>query len=145
MKLNRFNPATAGRVSDFDAWLRNPFAGFATVSHLLGAFPERLSADAPYAVPADVYEDESAYYAHFEIPGVPREDVKVELREQALSLSATRRQRVSGGESTVSLARTVSVPQGVDSDAISAKLENGILRVTLPKSLERRPKTIEIA
>ena len=145
MKLNRFNPSSLARVSDFDAWLRNPFAGLASVSHLIGVFPEKLHSSTPSAVPADVYEDQEAYYAQFELPGVPKEDVKVELHEEVLSLSATRKQRVGSGESTLSLTRTVSIPQGVDSESISAKLENGILRVTLPKSNNRRLKTIEIA
>ena len=143
MKLNRFTPSQLTRVSDFDEWLRHPFAGFPSVAHLIGSLPEFLTPAVLNRIPADVLEDQDAYYAQFEIPGIRKEDVKVELHDQLLSLTATKK---SSGEteSSTTLTRTISVPLGVASDHISAKLEDGILLVTLPKSSERKPKTVEI-
>ena len=74
-----------------------------------------------------------------------KEDLKVELNNQILTIRAEKKQTAGESEQTYSLSRAISVPDGVQGDAISAKLENGILTVTLPKAEHRKPKTIEIA
>lgn len=140
MKLTRYTPSfDLGRVADFDQWLRHPFAGFPAVGQLLGDF---LPAAGRLAT--DVYEDKDNYYARFELPGVKKEDVKVEVHDRLLTVSAKRREKTSESEQSFSLSRSVSVPEGVRSDAIGAKLEDGILTVTLPKQEQRKPKLIEV-
>lgn len=145
MKLARYTtPASSlGRVTDFDEWLRNPFAGFPAMGGLLefggllGAAQTRLA--------TDVYEDADNFYARFEVPGVKKEDVKIELNDRMLTISVDRREKNEEGEQTFSLTRSVSVPESVAPDRISAKMEDGLLTVTLPKQEERKPRSIQIA
>lgn len=141
MKLTRHLPSfDLGRVADFDQWLRHPFAGFPAVGQLLGEFMpgvvNRLS--------ADVFEDKDNYYARFELPGTKKEDVKVEIHDRLLTVSVVRSEKAEANEESFTLARSISVPEGVRGDAIAAKLEDGILTVTLPKQEHRKPKLIEI-
>jgi len=142
MKLTRFTPSfDLGRVADFDQWLRHPLTGFPAVGQLLGEFlPGAVSG----RLATDVYEDKDNYYARFELPGVKKEDVKVEVQDRLLTVSAERREKDGEKESSYSLSRSVSVPENVKGDAIVAKLEDGILTVTLPKLEERKPKLIEV-
>lgn len=145
MKLNRFNLSPRTRVSHIENWLRHPGSEFPAFSQWLGLLPELPCEPDRTRIPADVFETPDAYYAQFELPGFRKEDVQVELDEQLLSLSAARKDAAGVNDGSTTLKRTVSVPQGVASEGISAKLENGILVVTLPKSPERKPKKIEVA
>ncbi len=145
MKLTRFaSPSGLARVTDFDEWLRNPFAGFPAMGGLFDF--GRMFAGTPAAqLATDVYEDANNYYARFEIPGVKKEDVKVELNDRMLTVSAERKTKAEGGEQSFSLSRSVSVPDSVAADKIGAKLEDGMLTVTLPKQENRKPRTIDIS
>lgn len=145
MKLTRFNPTNLARVSDFDEWFRYPFAGFPSVGQLFGNMPEFMSAGTTGRLAADIHEDKDNYFAQFEVPGVKKEDVKVELNNQLLTVNVEKKEKTSDGEAAYTLTRSVSVPDGVKPDAIAAKLENGVLTVTLPRAEHRKPKTIEIA
>lgn len=142
MKFARFTPSfDLGRVADFDQWLRHPFAGFPAVGQLLGEFLPGVAG----RLAADVYEDKDNYYARFELPGVKKEDVKVEVHDRRLTVSALRQVKNDGQEESESLSRSISVPESVRSDAIAAKMEDGILTVTLPKQEERKPKLIAVS
>lgn len=145
MKLARFNPSNLARVSDFDEWFRHPFAGFPSLGQFFGNLPEFMSAASNGRLAADIHEDKDNYYAQFEVPGVKKEDVKVELNNQLLTVTVEKKEKTGEGEQSCTLTRSVSVPDGVKPEAISAKLENGVLNVTLPKAEHRKPKTIEIA
>ncbi len=145
MKLTRFHPAQLARVSDFDEWFRHPFSGFPSIGQFFGNLPETLSAETPGRLAADIHEDKDNYFAQFEVPGVKKEDVKVELNNQLLTVTVEKKEKTADGEQSYTLTRSVSVPDGVRPDGIAAKLESGVLSVTLPKAEHRKPKNIEIA
>ena len=141
MKLARYTPASLTRVSDFDDWFRNPFASFPALG---GVFDSYLGNAQPARLATDVYEDASNFYTRFEIPGVKKEDVKVELNQHLLTVSVEKREKNGDAEQSFSLNRTVSVPDSVEPDKIGAKLEDGILTITLPKQEQRKPRSIEV-
>ncbi len=145
MKLIRSNtPASSlARVSDFDEWFRNPFAGFPAFPRLFD-WESTLGGQNLGRLATDIHEDKDNYYATFEVPGVKKEGVKIELNDSLLTVSVSRKEKSGDSESSYSSARTISVPEGVRADAIAAKLEDGILTVTLPKSEERKPRNIEV-
>lgn len=144
MKLLRSAPSTLARVSDFDEWFRHPFAGLPSLSHFFGNLGEIFPGVPSDKLAVDVHEDKDAYHASFEVPGVKKEDVKIELNNGMLTVSAEKREKNGDNESSYSLSRSVSVPEGVNAEAISAKLEDGILRVTLPKAEHRKPRNITL-
>lgn len=147
MKLTPFNSANLARVSDFDDWFRHPFGGFASLpslSQFFGNLPEFFAPVSAGRLAVDVFEDKDSYHARFEVPGVKKEDVKVELENRLLTVSVEKKEKTAQGEQSYTLSRSVSVPDGVNPESIAAKLEDGMLTVTLPKAEHRKPKTIEI-
>ena len=144
MKLIRSNtPSNLARVTDFDDWFRNPFAALPSLGQFFN-LPEFLSGFTGGRIATDIHEDKDSYFARFELPGVKKEDVKVELNNNVLTVSAEKKEKTAEGEQSYSLSRSVSVPDGVNGEAIGAKLEDGVLTVTLPKAEHRKPRAIEI-
>lgn len=100
----------------------------------------------------DVYEDENAFLIKLELPEVNREDVKVSLNENTLSISGERRveneqkrenyHRVE--RSYGQFYRSFTLPPNVDTADIKAEFKDGMLRLTLPKKEEAKPKQIEV-
>ena len=100
----------------------------------------------------DVYEDENAFLIKLDLPEVNRDDVKVSLHENTLSISGERRfeneqkrenyHRVE--RSYGQFYRSFTLPPNVDTTAIDAKFKDGVLRLTLPKKEEAKPKQIDV-
>lgn len=96
--------------------------------------------------PVDLYEDKDNAYVRAELPGVTREEINVELVEDALTISGSRKTPAANGqpEQSFSFSRSVNVPEEVDADKVSAAYENGVLTVTLPKREETKPKKVTV-
>jgi HSP20 family protein len=100
----------------------------------------------------DITENESEYVAVGEMPGVKKEDVKINFEKNVLTVQGQRKPYENPHEAKVLLneirvrdfARSIQVPGEIDADKISAELENGILRVVLPKAQNARARTITI-
>ena len=100
----------------------------------------------------DIYEDENAFLIKLELPEINRDDVKVSLNENTLSISGER--RVENEEkrenyhrverSYGQFYRSFTLPPNVDAAAINAQFKDGVLRLTLPKREEAKPKQIEV-
>jgi len=144
MKLLRTHPSALARVSDFDEWFRHPFAGMPTLGQFFSQLGEVFPGVTSDKLAVDVHEDKDAYHAHFEVPGVKKEDIKIELNNGMLTVTAEKREKNGDSESRCALSRSVSVPDGVNVDAIVAKLEDGILNLTLPKAEHKKPRAIEL-
>ncbi len=142
MQLLRSNPALRlGRSADFDSWVRQPFAAFP----LMGQWLDELLPGLHQGRPAtDLYEDADYYHVRLELPGIKKEDIKLEIQDRRLQVSATRREVSGGQETCFNLARAIAVPEGVAADGISAKLEDGVLQINLPKPEQRKPRHIEV-
>jgi HSP20 family protein len=139
MKLTQCSPASYS-PSGLDALLRHPFAGLVD----LGTFLDRR-AGVRHLV-ADITEEADHYDARFEIPGVKKDDVKIDLNDRLLTVTVTVVKRDKSGDAALhqTLSRSVSVPDSISADKIGAKLEDGVLTVTLPKQESRKPRAIEI-
>ena len=100
----------------------------------------------------DIAEQEIDYVAIVELPGVKREDVKITFENDLLTVQGERKPYAIPEEARVLLnemrvrefSRSIRIPVGIDVNNISAELENGILRIVLPKSQEARVRTIAI-
>jgi HSP20 family protein len=97
----------------------------------------------------DVDETEEEYRLKVDLPGVSAGDVNVEVNENVLSISGTRVAQETGHAQLVerpygSFVRTLTLPQGIDSDSIEADYENGVLELRIPKPAEQKPKKITI-
>jgi HSP20 family protein len=143
MKLARYNAVPSAALSPLEGFFRHPFPGLTAFDELfgLGTFP---GFSAPKGLAADVYEDEGHYFARFEAPGVKKEDVKIELNDRRLVVAVSRKTAGADAETAAKLSRSLSVPEGIAVEGITAKLEDGLLTVTLPKAEQRKPRVIEV-
>lgn len=91
--------------------------------------------------PVDLYEDKDNLYVRAELPGVTREAINVEMVEDYLNLNATRK----SGDESFSLARSITIPEAVQADKVSANYENGVLTVTLPKQEQVKPRKVTVS
>ncbi|HLG15221.1 MAG TPA: Hsp20/alpha crystallin family protein [Blastocatellia bacterium] len=100
----------------------------------------------------DVYEDENSFLIKAELPEVNRDDVKVNIEDNVLSITGSRRfehedkrdgyHRVE--RSYGQFYRSFTLPPNVNPDAISAEFKDGVLRLSVPKKEEAKPKQIEV-
>ena len=95
--------------------------------------------------PTDVYEMEDAYIVCVEIAGTSRDDLRVAIEGDELTVRGHRGNAIAGYNAVHRLEMhygefetTVLVPGPVQEDAIEADYRNGILQVTLPKAPPRR-------
>jgi HSP20 family protein len=102
--------------------------------------------------PMDLVEREDAFVLKADLPGVSEEDVSIEVRDNALTVAGERKaeheQRERGfyrlERSFGQFSRSLSLPEGVDPDAIAASFHAGVLEVVIPKPEERKPRRIAI-
>ncbi len=104
-----------------------------------------------YVPPADVWETEDALAVAMEVPGVARDAVAIELKDDVLRVEARVDPARYGGMEPVYTeygvghwARAFALPDGVDRERIEARLEDGVLTLTLPKAAEARPRRIAV-
>ncbi|MCX8131244.1 MAG: Hsp20/alpha crystallin family protein [Clostridia bacterium] len=93
-----------------------------------------------HPIRADISENEKEYIVDAEIPGVQKEDIKLDLRDDVLTISVEHNEQVNEERDnfirrerrTGSFSRSFYV-ENVRNEAVTAKYNNGILTITLPK------------
>jgi HSP20 family protein len=104
-----------------------------------------------FVPPVDIWETEHDVVIELDVPGVHAENLSAEVVEGQLVVTgerqndgdAVRRYRSERWQGR--FVRSFSVPQGIDGDRIRADYTDGVLRLTLPKPEEARPKRITIS
>jgi len=100
----------------------------------------------------DIKETENNYKIHAELPGVKKEDIKLDLKNGVLTLSGERREEKKEENEKYhkverfrgSFTRSFRLPEGVPEKDINAKYENGVLEVCFPKPKQPEAKRIPI-
>lgn len=133
--------------------LRDAAALHSELSRLMNGVTEGTDRQPQSWVPMlDVWETEDAVHYAFDLPGLTREQISLEVEEGALTVSATReRERTVDSERFHryerrfgTFSRSVGLPQGVSEDAVAASYVNGVLEITVAKPEQPKPKRIEI-
>ena len=120
--------------SPFDSFFRDTLEAFAP----LFESTERERSN----LPVEWFKDENSYYARIDLPGFSREDLTLEYEPDLVTLSVVKEDE--SGEAKP-FQRHIRVPEGVDGKGVKAELKDGVLTLTLPKTPEKEPVTIEIA
>jgi HSP20 family protein len=103
--------------------------------------------------PMDLVEVDNEYVLRADLPGLSEEDVNIEVQDSVLTVSGERKfehedrkegfyrvERASG-----SFSRSLTLPQGIETDAIKANFDKGVLEIRIPKPEERKPHKVAIA
>jgi HSP20 family protein len=100
----------------------------------------------------DIAEHDNEFVVKVELPGVSKDDVKITLESNILTIRGEKKQDRETKEENYhrlermygSFQRSFTLPSTVRSDKIDATFKDGILTITLPKAEEARPKQIEV-
>ena len=100
----------------------------------------------------DLVEAEDHFVLKADLPGLAEEDVSIEVQDNTLTLSGERKAEHEECEkgwyrverSFGRFSRSLTLPQGVNPDAITANFDRGVLEVRIPKPEERKPRRISI-
>jgi len=100
----------------------------------------------------DLVEAGDHFVLRADLPGMSEEDIKIELEDGTLTVSGERKAEHEDREEGYyrverafgSFSRSLTLPQGVDAEAVSASFDRGVLEVRIPKPEQRKPRRIEI-
>jgi HSP20 family molecular chaperone IbpA len=111
--------------------------------------PEGIEQRPSVAPLVDIYENNDELLVVADLPGVAKDDLKVHVEKNQLTLEGRRTDGVDGEELAVEyrpydFRRVFSVSQGIDADRINAELTQGVLHLHLPKVPAAKPRQIPI-
>ncbi|MEZ4743846.1 MAG: Hsp20/alpha crystallin family protein [Bdellovibrionota bacterium] len=139
-------------LSSWEPFSRDFDRMFSDMERSLGSL-RGWSANGPEFVPAcDIEETESEYHLSMDVPGLEKDDIRIEVVGNSVSISGERKQeKEEKGANQYRLERsygkfnrTFTLPDGVKEENIEANYDNGVLCLTLPKSEKSKAKRISV-
>ena len=113
--------------------------------------PEQTRPGAVYTPAVDIFETETSITLLADMPGVEAKDLKIDLRDNVLTLNGRVQPAEKPGESVVlqeyetgTFYREFVLSEAIDQTKIDAKLNDGVLRLELPKVEKARPRQITV-
>lgn len=111
--------------------------------------PEKLEQRPTTAPLVDIYENSDELLVVADLPGVAKDKMTINFDKGQLTIEGRRTPSTGSGllaaeYRPLDFYRTFLVPQGIDTDKITAELQQGVLRVHLPKSASLKPRQIVI-
>ncbi len=106
-----------------------------------------------FAPPAEILESDEHFMMTMDLPGMSKEDIKIEVQDKNLVVSGERKRSVDAEgkyrfqryeKSYGFFKRSFVLPASVQTDRIEARYENGVLELYLPKAASAQPRKIEI-
>ncbi|KAF9393132.1 hypothetical protein CPB97_000034 [Podila verticillata] len=101
----------------------------------------------------DVNETDKGWNIHAELPGVRKEDIKIDANDNSVTFSAESKSSSDYSRDNIryqerrfgTYSRTIPLPDSVDRDKIDAKFQDGVLSLFLPKGQVSKPRKITIS
>lgn len=111
---------------------------------------ERMAAGVFPAV--NLTEDPENYYIRAELPGVTAKDLNLEVNRNSLTIAGERRLEETGEKvryhrrerESGKFSRAIEVPDEIDANRVAAKMVNGVLTITAPKTEKAKPRQITV-
>jgi len=91
----------------------------------------------------DIEEDENNYYIKAEVPGLTKEDIDISYEENTITISANWNEESENSIRKGKFEKSFRV-RNIDTEKMEANLDNGILKVVMPKSEEAKSRKVEI-
>ena len=109
-------------------------------------------ATSSFAPAVDVYEDEHNVTLKIEVPGIDEKDIDVRIENNTLTVHGERKFEKEEKEENFrrverqygSFTRSFTLPTTVDAEKVSANYDKGILKISLAKKAEAKPKQIKV-
>jgi HSP20 family protein len=122
------------------------------VDRLFDAFFSPQAEPRRWVPPMDLVEAEDHFTLTVDLPGLADEDVAIEVQDGTLRITGERaasHEASEGGwyrieRAVGAFSRSLTLPDGIDADAISASFDRGVLTVQIPKPEERKPRRVTI-
>ena len=100
----------------------------------------------------DLVETDDQFVLRADLPGLNEDDVKIEVEDNVLTLSGERKAEHESKQEGYhrverafgAFSRSLTLPKGVDPEAVSASFDRGVLEVHIPKPEQRKPRRISI-
>lgn len=146
-------------MSQLDLWKRNwdPFSPRSLDKIFEDFYTPRWSKQnekAAMSPSVEVNETKNMYTMKFDLPGVPKDQIKIDLHDNMLTVSGERREEKKEEDkdkktflsevSYGSFMRSFTFPEGVDAERTEAKFENGVLSLSIPKKEGNSKRQITI-
>ena len=154
MNLIRYQAPEVAPWSALDRWsnLRDELNSFFDMPFWSG-FGRTGQLFTGWSPALDLYESGDHLVAVIELPGMRKEDIDISLHDGTLTISGERKRESESknGETAQrteryvgTFRRSITLPTRVDAGKVSATYQDGILKVTLPKAEEAKPKQIQV-
>ncbi|MGD9347117.1 MAG: Hsp20/alpha crystallin family protein [Candidatus Aminicenantes bacterium] len=113
---------------------------------------ERDLVSSSWAPSVDIYETEQTLVLTAEVPGIEDKDIEIKIEDSTLTLKGERKFEKETEEENYhrieraygSFYRSFSLPPYIDQDKIEAEHEQGVLKITMPKKHESKPRTVKV-
>ncbi len=113
---------------------------------------EEAMTTANFAPPVDIYEDEHNVTLKIEVPGIEEKDIDVRIENNTLTVHGERKFEKEEKEENYrrverqygSFTRSFTLPTTVDAEKVQADYDKGVLKITLAKKAEAKPKQIKV-
>ena len=121
------------------------------LDRMFGSLTPAMPGTEQYETALDMYETDNEVIAKAAVPGVPEEKVEVTVEGNILSIKADheetkeekdKKKVVYKSTRQTSFNYSTSLPRMVDGSRAVAEVENGVVKVTIPKAEEEKPKKI---
>jgi HSP20 family protein len=114
--------------------------------------PEEALTTTNFAPPVDIYEDEHNITLKMEVPGIDEKDIDVRIENTTLTVHGERKIEKEEKEENFrrverqygSFTRSFTLPSAVDKGQVSANYDKGVLKISLAKKAEAKPKQIKV-
>jgi len=139
----------------------DPLRDLATMQNRLNRFvresyspevPEEALTTTSFAPPVDIYEDEHTIAVKMEVPGIDEKDIDVRIENNTLTVHGERKLEKEEKEENFrrverqygSFTRSFTLPSSIDTGQVSANYDKGVLKISLTKKAEAKPKQIKV-
>ena len=114
--------------------------------------PEEALTTTNFAPPVDIYEDEHTITLKLDVPGIEEKDIDVRIEGNTLTVHGERKIEKEEKEENYrrverqygSFTRSFTLPSSVDTGQVNAHYDNGVLKISLAKKTEAKPKQIKV-
>ena len=126
---------------DFDDIVKDFFAGFSNISASRGVYPL-----------LDIKEDEEKYTIDAEIPGIEKGDLKISVKKDNLIIQGEKKEEKKKAEESYlrversygNFMRSVKLPTEINQAQITAKYNDGVVKIILPKTKTDKAKEVQV-